>query len=273
MALPVATPEPEPHPSEAARWRAEWSRYGRRYGVPPAPQVERLESRAQANRVRLERIEEELAALEAEKRRLTQELAAWEKAIALTLGTEVARLRARYGEAWSPTPVPGYRVWQLVDGVLRGARVPWKGPWMRAMCAHGGHPDEVPHSDGRCGRLGCGIYAAKHPDLLARELTMDWEGALGLVGLSGKVVEHTSGYRGRAAEVVAVGLVAAGRWMVTDDPGRVAAVFHDPLAAARQWGEPVGSPITPWRTIVEFVLAREQRDREGGPWTSVNSSA
>lgn len=271
MALPVVGPGvPDPDRSDVPRLRAEWSRYRRRYGAPPAPPLERLESRVQGHRVRLERIEEQIAELEAERRRLTQELSAWEKAIALTLGTEIERLRVRYGETWSPTPVPGYRAWQMVGGFLRGARLVWRHPSLRAVCAHGGDPDEVPHSDGRCGRLGCGIYAAKQPDLLVRELTLDWEGALAVVGLRGKVVEHAAGYRAREAQVLALGMVGSGRWLTTDDPARIAAAFDDPVATLLTQGERL--PITPWRRIVEFLTGYESRMREGGPWTSVSNN-
>lgn len=255
MALSAIVPDPDgERPPNVARLWDEYHRQQRRYGDDSRSPAGRLEDRAQAHRVRLERIEEQIGELLSEQRRLTQELANWEKAIALTLGTEIERIRIQRGEAWSPTPVLGYRMWGIRPDGLHGVRVRWRDPWFVATC-RAGAPDEVPHSDGRCGRLGCGIYAAKDPQSLVTGLTGG--DVLGLVALTGKVVEHERGYRAREAQVVAVAAGHGERMLVTDDPALVASVFHDPAQALVRWGVPGRD----WRAAIGRLVAWEREAR------------
>ena len=72
--------------------------------------------------------------------------------------SEVHRIR----EAWSPTPVLGYRVWFVLAGAFHGAWERWEHPSLRARCLTTSTDDGVPHTDGRCGPHPCGIYAAKN---------------------------------------------------------------------------------------------------------------
>ena len=267
VALPVGSPDLPEDPPHLGRLAAELRRYRLRYGAPAPSPAQRLDDRVRSHRARLRFIDEQMVELAAERRRLAQEIAGYEKGLALVLRTEIERLRERHGEAWSPVAIRAYRVWQLDGGRMRGARTVWPDPWLVAECARGGGRAEVPHSDGRCGPPGCGIYAAKHPELLLKGFAMAWDGAMGLVELTGKVVEHTHGYRGQRAGVVALGLVGGGRWLTTDDPAVIAAAFHDPAQTLVRWGQHDRSPRAPWARITEYLI-----EREASTWTSESSS-
>lgn len=122
-------------------------------------------------------------------------------------------------------------------GRLRGAWQEWEHPWRDARCVSGRREQddgEVPHTDGRCGHPPCGIYAYKEPaDLLrAFELPRGSQRLVyGLVELSGKVVEHERGYRGRHAAVVVAAVVGAG-WLVrVEGSARLHSLFSSPVEA------------------------------------------
>jgi len=146
-------------------------------------------------------------------------------------------LPAPIEQAWSPRPVLGYRAWRIHRGGLRGVREQWREPEFRAVCA--GRPlaeqGDIPHHDGLCGRLGCGIYAVKDPAVVAggpRPWLRLFDGTVfGLVALTGKVVEHERGYRAARARVVAAAMVGLGRLTCSADPAWIRAVFAEPARA------------------------------------------
>jgi hypothetical protein len=129
--------------------------------------------------------------------------------------------------------VLGYRVWTIEQNELVGARFVWETPEFEATCEGNLSSDEVPHTDERCGRLGCGVYATKHlEDLLGehvQESTRQY--VAGLVALDGKVVEHEHGYRAARAEVVSAALIGRSREVFSSDPDVIAAIFADPAGA------------------------------------------
>ncbi len=139
----------------------------------------------------------------------------------------------------------GFRYWLIAEDGVRGFRRVWPTPRMDASCPTTADPEEVPHTDGRCGRLGCGVYAAKQVGPLAAELR-DMplgEFVLGLVALRGKVVEHERGYRAASAEAVAVAAVTGGgvyRAVGADD---IARLFRIPAIAMRRAGRPRGGDV------------------------------
>ncbi|HAX81297.1 MAG TPA: hypothetical protein DCY40_01860 [Actinobacteria bacterium] len=269
MALPATSADPpDPDRPCLGRLAAQLRQYQVRYGVPEVPPAQRLDDRLRSGRGRLRFIDDQIAELTAERHRLRQELAGFEKGLALVLDDEIDRLRREHGEAWSPVPIRSYRMWQIRDGRMMGARLEWKDPWLTAGCARGNGRTEVPHSDGRCGTPPCGIYTAKHPELLLTGFGVLRVGAMGLVELSGKVVEHARGYRAEHARVVALGLVAGGRWLTTDSPGMVTAAFHDPEQTVVRWGSRYQSHAVAWAVITEYLIAREEP-----PWTSESNSA
>ncbi len=123
---------------------------------------------------------------------------------------------------WSPTPILGFRGWHVRDGRLHGAVRPWPTPIHHAGCVKRGRQDvapaiDVPHTNGECGRPACGIYATKEPGPIV-DMFIDLGGAVavGIVELSGKVVEHEYGYRAGVAMAVAMVVVAGSRAVVVD---------------------------------------------------------
>lgn len=269
MALPVTSPDfPEPDRPRLGRLTAQLRQYQLRYGVPEVPPAQRLDDRLRSVRGRLRFIDDQIAELTAERHRLRQELAGFEKGLALVLEGEIDRMRRVHGEAWSPVAIRSYRMWHISDGRIMGARLEWKDPWLTAVCGRGKGSTEVPHSDGWCGTPPCGIYTAKHPELLLRGFGELHAGAMGLVELTGKVVEHARGYRAEHARVVALGMVAGGRWLTTDSPGMITAAFHDPEQTVLRWGNRYPSHAAAWAGITEYLIAREEP-----PWTLESNSA
>jgi hypothetical protein len=101
---------------------------------------------------------------------------------------------------------------------------------MTAICLTGGGDVEIPHSDGRCGRLGCGVYAAKSVGPLYRDFDVRSikDMALGLVAMPGKVVEHDDGYRAAEATVIALAAALRGHMALTNDPAHIDGIFGHP---------------------------------------------
>lgn len=239
----------------ARRRLDELGRMRLRYGLSDEGRTSRLLRRHEGHRVLLGRVEERLAELTAEQRRLEQELAGLEKAIGLSAEDEALSIAETQGEGWSPQPITGFRVWHLDQGLLRGARQAWPKPTLAARCSRGG-PHEVPHTDGRCGRLGCGIYAARDLGALLGGPNARTRVSAGVVALSGKVVEHEGGYRGARAQVIAIGLVAGGRSLVAADRESITRVFADPLAALAEFGMPGRGA---WPGIREYLIEKERQ--------------
>jgi len=126
------------------------------------------------------------------------------------------------GDWWSPHPVYGIRVWQLIGDELHGARLAWRIPQQTARCLRRGiDSGPVPHDVGECAKPPCGIYAVKDPTWIS-DLVRPWfrQGpvtiAVGVVALSGRVIEHDSGYRAEHAEVVSIAAIGGDeRWVET----------------------------------------------------------
>jgi hypothetical protein len=247
----------------------------RRYGINESPpQIARLTVAVDRRRSRIAHLERQMEQMETEVARLRDEIAGYAKGMEALLAAEVERIRERFGESWSPVPVLGFRLWWLDEGRLEGARTVWPEPRMTAICGTtNSNPDEVPHSDGRCGRLGCGVYAAKEIAPLLHGLTDPRHRpcVAALVELHGKVVEHEHGYRGARAVVVAVTVVGKHRFVATDDPTLIEALFRAPGSIIDD--PDLGVPPAAMRLrerIAEYLTTQRQRRN---PWTSASSSA
>lgn len=190
----------------------------------------------------------------ASERRLSREVEAWL--------AEMQRLDERVlleAPMWSPTPVVGYRVWQMADRGMRGAWSTWSRPEYTAKCPKGGG---VPHTGRRCSMVGsgCGVYATKSLDSLVTEYSIGptTRHAMAVVGLSGRVIEHTHGYRAERATVIALVTSEGGVVRVIDQPGALSEVFARPaLHVAR--GRVVAADITSsgeWRQVIRDELIR-----------------
>ena len=268
----VATPPSERAGESPAGLRQRIASLSRRFDaarrrLPALPDeaavIERMRRRIASQQLTLERLEHEAAAVLAEIDRLEDEVHGREKALALLLGSVLNRIDRATADAWSPAPILGYRLWAMRAGGLHGARVGWTTPEMAAVCE--GFDGEVPHSDGTCGRLGCGIYATKSVGALLNLHVVPGSHSYvaGVVGLTGKVVEHERGYRGAAAKVDAVYAVWPDRTMATADAERIAALFAACDRVPATWCDLRLADLGPTDELVEYL---KQRAEEAAAW-------
>lgn len=246
---------------EVARLR---NRYGDDIGFAAQARLEGSMTSHRAliklHRNRLEEIAEEVAVLE-------RELVGYQAGLVAYLLDLIERARIEHEEGWSPVPVIGYRMWALHRDRLEGVRTVWDGPSLSAKCAAGYNDIEVPHTDGRCGRLGCGVYAAMRPDPVLESFT---PGAghgyvAGRVELTGKVVEHETGYRAQHATAVAIVAVSRNGTLATTHPTEIRALFAQPYETMN-----TVELRTEWtrHMTIDFLT-----DTQEDPWTSESNAA
>lgn len=174
------------------------------------------------------------------------------------------QVRIDYDERWTPAPIKGFRMWQITETGLQGVKTRWTSPVMDARCLQRVPGQDVPHSLGQCGPPACGIYTTKRLDLFPRSATghLDRGQALGVVAMTGKVVEHTDGYRGAHATVVAIAARLNGRWLATDDSRLVHDLFTDPHTTITRAGHPEPFDDQTINQLLERAMKKEQT------WTS-----
>lgn len=103
---------------------------------------------------------------------------------------------ARAAARWMGRQPAGVRVWWVepVDTHLISAT--WIGDWdgttVDAGCSYGGTPP--------CSDHPCGLYAV-HPRAVCLLADMAWAPAVGVVSLSGRIVEHKHGWRAERARI------------------------------------------------------------------------
>lgn len=253
-----------------AQLRAQVHRYRARYGeLDGMVDLEQADRALGVRERRLEQLTTEYQRIGLRMRSLNAEVERIERWIQFCLEDVVARARQAHAEGWSPTAVLGYRLWAIGEDGMHGVKMAWRGRTMTATCLARGGSEEIPHTDGRCGRLGCGVYAAKSVDSLFRGFDVSGIGdvALGLVALTGKVVEHETGYRAAAATVVALGASHGEHLLLTDDADRIDTVFARPTLIT---GEPVVE--THQERLLEMETYVEQAARRMSRWTLASNS-
>lgn len=234
-----------------------------------AAPIERMRRTIASQHVRIERLEHEAAAILSEITRLEDEVDGRERALVMLLGHVVERLERRHRDAWSPVPLLGYRLWAMRNGKLFGARSHWPRPEFVATCDS--HGEGAPHTDARCGRLGCGVYLTKELapliDLHLQHHSHSYVAAV--VALSGRVVEHERGYRGAQARVAAAYAVWPDRVMATADPARITALFSACDRIPSAWCEPWHND-SPLADLTRFLTRHAKEDMS---WISETKSA
>jgi hypothetical protein len=244
---------------------AELDLYRRRYRAVEVPeQIESMNLGISKRARRVEAIRRQVTEMLDEMARLEDEIGGLQSGYEALLLDALDRIRREHDEGWSPTPVIGYRLWEWRDGGLYGAWEQWRSAMKKASCRH---PGDIPHSNGQCGRLGCGVYATKALDpLLSPRLSPGSLGcAAGVVEMTGKVVEHEHGYRGARARAVQLVLIGDEGLAHLDDPPALAAAFRDPDHAYA---------TTPHARPQQDLAAHIQSIFEGSiPWTSETKSA
>ena len=254
---------PDDPPAVPAELRLRLRELRKRYGLRAvATPRDRLTTAVSRRRYQLLEVRKQIIELEQRARVIESELEGFGKGMAALVIDEIADYERDFPEAWSPSPVMGYRVWTIEQNELVGARFVWDTPVFEATCEGNPLSDEVPHTDERCGRLGCGVYATKQLDDLlgvhVQESTRNY--LAGLVALGGKVVEHEHGYRAARAEVVSAALIGLNREVFSSDPEVLAGIFADP-------GDVLSSDSS--HTIAKPLLSRitdHLTKRKEEPW-------
>lgn len=210
----------------------------------------------------IEALEVELARARAELHAVETEIEGSRAAGALLISEILDQVRQDMGETWSPTPVRGFRVWRIEDGSVMGSQVRWTGPSLSSVCLRDIPGDDVPHSVERCGPPACGIYAVKHLTMFPDDVASGRirRSIVGVVAMSGKVVEHELGYRGAHARVVAAVANGEGKSLITDRPERLTALFDDPLTTLSGCGDRGGMDEP---TVREFLESSQNMEE---PW-------
>lgn len=131
---------------------------------------------------------------------------------------------------WSPEPITGYRVWNVFHDRVQGFFSVWRGAAFEARCSKPDPATAVPHDDDVC---ECGVYAAKHPEWLTKHFAGSGRPrvAMGRVELSGRVIEHTDGYRAQRAQAVDLAVRTRAGVFHFQDPADTEELFTNPHAA------------------------------------------
>jgi hypothetical protein len=248
----------------------QWKRlevYRQRYAIEdrlaPVASLEKSIGRRRMRSAALTRRFEELRELLMEVR---SELAAVEAEIegsrqtgALLIEEILDQVQIEVGEGWSPTPVLGYRVWQIANDKVTGNQVHWDSSTLESMCLREIPGEDLPHPVHRCGPPACGIYAVKDlemfPSGVARGEIHDT--VVGVVAMHGKVVEHEDGYRAQCATAVAVSANDGKRRLMTTDPLEIESLFKDPLAALAQADRMGEGGENPTKAFLEIFVEKE----------------
>jgi hypothetical protein len=184
------------------------------------------------------------------------EVAGSERTGALLISEILEQVRIDMGEGWSPAPVRGLRAWRIIRGRVYGAKMAWDRPFMEARCLQMFDGEDLPHSIARCGYPPCGVYALKGVAKLYTDVIgdSDRDMVIGVVELTGKVIEHDSGYRAQRAEVSAVVANCEERQLISTDPDEIALLFAEPEGTVARLGS------TRNTNVEGFLIA--QRDKE-----------
>ena len=238
-------------------------RYGQSVG---SPELDRLQLKQKRSELRARAIQTQIRELTDELTRLNGEQHRMEALRRLLVDDLADRIRRRHKEAWSPTPIVGYRVWGISQtGDMIGATGHhWATPSMTAECVRSRADDDLPHTDVRCSTLGygCGVYAAKSQNLL-ESLPAYSAWAIGVVALTGKVVEHERGYRAAAAVATAIVATTPDHHLATSEPDLLERLFRHPLQTLATEGS-VGPALHPSVSLNQLI-SELKRNRE--PWT------
>lgn len=259
-------------PTDVAPAWEELARYRKRYAIEDRiGPIRDLERSIDRRMVRLATARHRAAELEAnleharrEVAEVEEEVAASHRMGALLIEDVLDRVRLDFGEAWSPSPVRGVRAWEIRGDELHGVREHWDGPVMEARCLNRPYDSEdVPHTGGRCGPPACGVYAVKSASAFLAGTPGVADGiAIGVVAMTGKVVEHADGYRAARARVVAVVAHRGTQVVMTEEPDEIRLLFTGVGPAMRLHGRPATVP----GAEIESFLERALTDQEES-WT------
>ncbi|MDP3983444.1 MAG: hypothetical protein Q8Q52_00360 [Acidimicrobiia bacterium] len=91
--------------------------------------------------------------------------------------------------------------------------------------------------------------------------------AVGLVAMTGKVVEHEHGWRGEQVTVLALAFVREGQVLTADDPDEIELLFQG-VGLSEVWNHGSGSvPMVERNRITEAIAAyMKEQERKKTSW-------
>lgn len=194
--------------------------------------IRRRQMRASALRKRRNELGSLLAEAESELATVEMEIAGAREAGALLIEEVIDQVRRDHNEGWSPTPIRGFRVWRIEDNAVLGNQMRWVTETMESECLQDVPGDDVPHSIRKCGPPPCGIYAVKDLDRFPAELAAGnvSRSVVGVVAMTGKVIEHDLGFRAQSAAAVALLVNFDGQRTLLTEASPITDFFADPTA-------------------------------------------
>ena len=222
--------------------------------------MSRRRARAAALTRRLDDLQTQLAEVRSELRAVDAEIEGSRSTGALLIEEIIEEVRTEMGEAWSPTPVMGFRVWSIKDNRVMGNQIHWPTPTLESRCLREIPGEDLPHPVSRCGPPACGIYAVKDLGSFAPGVARGviHHSVVGIVAMCGKVVEHEAGYRAQKATAIAISANDGEHRLMTTDPGAIEDLFSDPartLAGAESSGPAEDNPT---REFLESTYMKEE---------------
>lgn len=253
--------------ARVAKLRSELARLEDRYGSPASETIIRLDQALGRRNAKIETLTQRLDETIETLIHLEDERAGLLSGMELALTDHITQVQEDHGEVWSPWPVHAYRLWGVTTSGLVGMVEKWPRPYLEATCSKLPLNPDVPHTDGRCAEPQCGIYATKRPEALIADAPEEGGWAIGLVALTGKVVEHDEGFRAARAEVAAIVVHHDGRVLAAEEPHLVGLAFAATVATAKLLGRPAKE--WPIERTISTLHAAERRLQ----WTSDPSDA
>lgn len=181
-------------------------------------EIERLDASILRRRGRIRHINGQIERLVEERDRLEGELLGCFHGAEALLVDLIDRLQELEGPSWSPDPLTGFTVLEVVDDVVTDGDHDWTTPLLRPGCPSGRLGS--PHERMACTSIACGVLAWKSIDKLL-DIGGDFMRAVTEVAMSGRVVEHTEGYRSEVGEIVAVMAFDDARWFRTRNADQI----------------------------------------------------
>lgn len=250
----------------------QWRRldvYRQRYRIDdrlePLTALEQSMRRRRVRSAALSRRLQELETMVAEARHelsaVASEIEGTRRAGALLIEDVLDQVQAEMGEAWSPRPVHGYRVWRIEDNAVMGNQVHWESPALESKCLREIPGEDLPHSVDRCGPPACGIYAVKDLEMFPPEVSRGaiHHSVVGVVAMSGKVIEHESGYRSQRATAVAVSVNDGRRRLMTDEAEIIESLFADPHEVMADATPAQRDEESPTREFLASIRERQEQ--------------
>jgi len=175
-------------------------------------EVERLDVSIQRRRSRVRHLDSQIDQMMAERDRLEGEILGCFHGAEALLVDLIDKLEALDGPSWSPDPVPGFTILEVGDGSVNDGDHVWTKPVLRPGCPSGRW--DAPHESAACAGLPCGVLAYKSIDKLPG-ISGGAMQAVAEIAMSGRVIEHTEGYRAEVGEIISLVAFDESRWFRT----------------------------------------------------------